>query len=143
MERFAVTPCNDSKISKCVGVVLKGTVGFNSTFRSVCSDCRLQRTVGFNSTFRSVCSDRRLQRTVGFNSTFRSVYSDCLLTKNVCFDLTFRSVYSDRFLEKAMQIKQLLIVKSILVIRLHFGVGQGGPRQNGCAFTAPPLPTSS
>ena len=40
-------------------VVLKRTVGFNSTFRSVCSD----RTVGFNSTFRSVCFDRRSEHT--------------------------------------------------------------------------------
>ena len=31
MERFAVTPCND--YLKRVGVVLKRTVGFNSTFR--------------------------------------------------------------------------------------------------------------
>ena len=37
MERFAVTPCT-CNISKWVGVVLKRTVGFNSTFRSVCSD---------------------------------------------------------------------------------------------------------
>ena len=57
---FAVTPCND--YLKWVGMVLKTTASFNSTFRSVCSDHLLKRTVGFNSTFWSViCPDRLLK----------------------------------------------------------------------------------